>query len=200
MLGKIYKNITFENTLDSDSPEFNHVLSRCKKFCRNYKDVLANGCGIYLWGDIGVGKTHVTACIANNLLEKCVPVLFTNLFEISKAVRATFRRDSMQTEQNLMNQFSKIEILIFDDLGSEIFTNAKQEDTWLNGLLYDLINARYNAGKPTIFTSNYGLKELVEKRGISEKTVNRIFAMTKGAVMRISGESMRGKFTKELPF
>lgn len=200
LLRKIYKNVTFESTLESQNPEFNNVLKRCKRFCENHKKVIENGHGIYIWGDIGTGKTHLTACIANELLNKCVPVLFTNLFEVSKAVRATFKRDSDITEQNLMNQFSKIDFLIFDDLGSEVFTNAKQEESWLNGLLYDLINSRYNAGKSTIFTSNYGLKELVEKRGIAEKTVNRIFAMTNSAVMRISGESMRGKFGKEVPF
>lgn len=54
------------------------------------------------------GKTHITACIANNLLSKCVPVLFTNLFEISKAIKSTFSRESSQTEQDLIEKFSKI--------------------------------------------------------------------------------------------
>lgn len=36
--------------------------------------------------DKGVGKIHLITCMANNLISKCVPVMFTNLFEISKAV------------------------------------------------------------------------------------------------------------------
>lgn len=90
----------------------------------------------------------LTACMANYLISKCVPVLFTNLFEISKAVKSTFNRESNQTEQDLIQKFSNIEILFFDDLGTEIFTKSSGE-TWLQGLLFDLINKRTK--KPRYF-------------------------------------------------
>jgi len=89
--------------------------------------------------------------------------------------------------------------LFFDDLGTEKLTK-NQEDTWLQCLLFDLINRRYNARKTTIFSSNYSINELVTKRGLAKRTASRIAEMSAGAVLKISGESMRGKFTEKLPF
>ena len=190
LLGERYKNVTFENTQTGVSTSFDVAFNRCKKYCEVYEQVLKNGYGIYLFGDKGVGKTHLTACMANYLISKCVPVLFTNLFEISKSVKSTFNRESNQTEQDLIQKFSNIEILFFDDLGTEIFTKSSGE-TWLQSLLFDLINKRYNNRKATIFSSNYSLNSLINERGIMEKTVDRISEMTNGAVIKITGKSLR---------
>lgn len=192
LLGEIYKNVTFENTQTGVSSSFDVAFNRCKKYSEVYEEVLKNGYGIYLFGDKGVGKTHLTACMANYLVSKCVPVLFTNLFEISKSVKSTFNRESTQTEQDLIQKFSNVEILFFDDLGTEIFTKNSGE-TWLQGLLFDLINKRYNNRKATIFSSNYSLNSLINERGIMEKTVDRISEMTNGAVIKITGKSLRGR-------
>jgi DNA replication protein DnaC len=135
-------------------------------------------------------------------MENFVPVLFTNLFEISKAVKSTFGRGSSgkvsfskvsassETEQSLIEKFSKINLLIFDDLGKEIFVK-NEADTWMQNLLFNLINRRYNELKSTIFSSNYSLKELVEKRGLDEATADRIAEITKNFVLKISGKSRR---------
>lgn len=193
LLGERYKNVTFENTQTGVSSSFDIAFNRCKKYCEVYEKVIENGYGIYLFGDKGVGKTHITACMANYLISKCVPVLFTNLFEISKSVKSTFNRESNQTEQDLIQKFSNIDILFFDDLGTEIFTKSSGE-TWLQGLLFDLINKRYNNRKATIFSSNYSLNSLINERGIMEKTVDRISEMTNGAVIKITGKSLRGLY------
>ena len=127
------------------------------------------------------------------MLKKCVPVLLTNLFEISKAIKSTFQNGFHESEQEFFERFEKVSFLIFDDLGVEIFTK-NDRDTWLQALLFDLINRRYNAKKPTIFSSNYSLNELVNLRGIADRTVDRISEMTSGAVFKFDGESMRSKF------
>lgn len=199
LLGERYKCVTFENSKTGINASFDMAFNRCKKYCELYATTVKNGYGIYLFGDKGVGKTHITACMANFLLSKQIPVLFTNLFEISKAVKSTFNRESSRTEQALIDKFSNIEVLFFDDLGTEIFTKSSGE-TWLQGLLFDLINKRYNNQKSTIFSSNYSLNSLVNERGMMEKTVDRISEMTSGAVMKITGSSLRGKTKSEVLF
>lgn len=190
LLGERYKFVTFENSETGINPSFDTAFNRCKKYCEIYEETIKNGYGIYLFGDKGVGKTHLTACMANYLMSKCVPVLFTNLFEISKAVKSTFSRDSSQSEQVLIEKFSNIDVLFFDDMGTEVFSK-NSGDTWLQGLLFDLINKRYNQKKATIFSSNYSLNSLINERGIMEKTVDRISEMTSGAVIKIAGKSLR---------
>lgn len=199
LLGERYKSVAFSSSKTGINHSFDLAFNRCKKYCELYEETVKNGCGIYLFGDKGVGKSHLTACMANFLLAKCVPVLFTNLFEISKAVKSTFSRESSQTEQILIQKFSDIDVLFFDDLGTEIFTKNSGE-TWLQGLLFDLINKRYNNQKATIFSSNYSLNSLINERGIMEKTVDRISQMTSDAVMKIEGRSLRGKVDNEILF
>ena len=198
LLGERYKNATFESSKTGINPSFDRAFKRCRKYCELYEKTIKNGYGIYLFGDKGTGKTHLTACMANDLIAKCVPVLFTNLFEISKAVKSTFNRESNQTEQSLIEKFANIEVLFFDDLGTEVFTKSSG-DTWLQSLLFDIINKRYNSKKATIFSSNHSLNELINKSGIAEKTVDRISEMTSGAVMKIEGMSLR-KIKKESIF
>jgi DNA replication protein DnaC len=200
LLGKRYRDVTFENSKTGLNSSFDTAFNRCKKYCEVYEEVLEKGMGIYLFGDKGVGKTHITACIANEFLKSCVPVLLTNLFEISKAIKSTFRRESAETEQMLFNRFAQVDFLFFDDLGTEVFSK-NADDTWMQTLLFDLINERYNSGKPTIFSSNYSLNDLINKRGVAEKTVDRISEMTSGAIMKIQGESWRKKISdKGIPF
>ena len=199
LLGERYKNTTFESSQTGYNSSFDKAFKRCRKYCEIHEITIKNGYGIYLFGDKGTGKTHLTACMANDLMSKCVPVLFTNLFEISKAVKSTFGRETVQTEQALIDKFSNIDVLFFDDLGTEIFTK-NSNDTWLQGLLFDLINKRYNCKKATIFSSNYSLNDLINKRGIAEKTVDRISEMTSGAVMKIEGTSLRNIQNQEKIF
>jgi DNA replication protein DnaC len=199
LMGKRYENVTFENSETGTNSEFETAFNRCRKYCEVWEDVLKNGQGIYLFGDKGVGKTYLTACMANDLIKKFVLVLFTSLFEISKAVKSTFNKRSQESEQELIDKFSQTEFLVFDDLGTEIFTK-NQEDTWQQSLLFDLINHRYNAKKPTIFSSNHSINDLVTVRGLMDKTADRICQMSSGAVMKITGKSRRNEKAENLMF
>ncbi len=190
LLGEKYKNVNWNTTKTGINDSFDTAYNRCYKYSQNPEAIRKDGFGIYLWGDKGVGKTHLAAAITNSLLAKGIPVLFTNLFKISKSIKATYQRGATKTELDLINEFSNMSFLIFDDLGSEVFAK-NQDDNWIQGILYDLINERYNSGKPTIFTSNYDLNELVSQRKIMNKTVDRIQEMTKGAVIKIKGQSLR---------
>jgi DNA replication protein DnaC len=199
LLSEKYKDVRWNVTKTGVNTSFDTAFNRCFRYSQIPDEVQKNGFGIFIWGDKGVGKTHLTAAVANSLLSKGIPVLFTNLYRISKAVKGTFAKGSEKTEQQLVDEFTNINFLVFDDLGSEVFT-SKQEDNWLQGLLYDLINERYNSGKPTIFTSNYNLNGLITERKIMDKTIDRIQEMTKGAVIHIQGESRRSKYDGTPPF
>ena len=199
LLGERFKNAAFETTQTGANLSFDIAFKRCKQYCEIYEETVKNGYGIYLFGDKGVGKTHLTACMTNFLISKYVPVLFTNLFEISKAIKSTFNRNSSQSEQLLIQKFSNIDVLFFDDLGTEIFTKNSSE-TWFQSLLFDLINKRYNNQKATIFSSNYSLNALINERGIMEKTVDRISELTSGAVMRFVEKSLRNALKNQAMF
>lgn len=190
LLGTRYQNNTFEKTERGHNKSFDEALARCKRYCDIADEVLKKGYGIYIYGDKGTGKTHLTSCMAHELISQYKQVLFTNFFEIGKAIRSTFNGNGSETD--LINKFSNIDFLFIDDIGTERVVSTNGEDLWLQEKIFDVINKRYNNMKPTIFTSNHNLQELITDRGIMDKTVDRIAEMST-AILEIKGASYRIK-------
>lgn len=186
-LSERYKDVTFDNCITGENESFDIAYNRCKKYCENSNEILKNGYGIYLWGDKGTGKTHLTGCMANELMKQYKQVLFTSFFEISKIIRSTFKGNG--SEADTINKIANVDFLFIDDLGTEKVTKDG-EDTWLQEKIFEIINKRYNNMKPTIFTSNYSLQQLVQERGLLDKTVDRILEMST-AIIKVEGRSNR---------
>lgn len=201
LVGK-YANITFENTLlNGASESFKAAYKRLKTYSEIADTVLEKGYGIYLYGDCGVGKTHLTACLANSLFNQGYRVLFTNAFNISKRIRSTYRNRATESEESIINSLTSIDFLFIDDLGTERYVDKDGEDNWLQERLYVIFNARLAEKKPTICTSNLEMSDLVNKRGLQLKTMDRLFELS-SAVIKIEGENYRHKLKQQgkLPF
>lgn len=189
LLGEEYKDATFAKTTLYSS-EYSAVFARCEKYCKVAKEVLEKGHGIYLHGNPGTGKTHLMACIANDLLAKGYATLFTSMGEISKAIRSTYNNQSNETEENFIRRLTSVDFLFLDDFGTERLSKEGQ-DLWLQEKVFDIVNSRYNNRKPMLFTSNYSLSQMISERGLSEKTADRIGQ--KCAVLELKGEGYRKK-------
>lgn len=198
LLGDRYKDTTFDITITGNNKMFDNAFKRCRNYCEVSSKVLKEGYGMYIYGDSGTGKTHLTACMVNELIKQNRPTLFTNFFEISQIIRSTFKNNS-DSEINMIEKISNIDFLFIDDLGTEkVTTNG--EDNWLQTKIFEILNKRYNNKKPTVFTSNYSLEQLETERGLMSKTVDRILEMST-AILKIEGESYRIKNRKnEIPF
>ena len=123
--------------------------------------------------------------------------MFTNFSDISKHIRSTF--NGRGNEIDFMNKLTQVDFLFIDDFGTEMVTR-NNEDLWLQEKIFDIINNRYNNNKPIIFTSNYSLLEMLDKRGLADKTVDRINEMCE--IMKLEGRSYRqkAKAQKVIPF
>ena len=194
LLGERYKNATFDTTDKAVSEDFLKAYSRCKGYCDIAEEALKKGYGIYIYGNSGTGKTHLTACMCNELISKSQQCLFTNFFEISRLIRSTFNKN-IEAEV-VIKRICDIDFLFIDDLGTEVL-RKNGEDNWLQEQVFDIINKRYNNRKPTIFSSNHSLNELITERGMMEKTVDRIMEMST-AIIKLNGTSYRAKNRKAL--
>ena len=191
LLGERFKTVSFESSERGVNKSFDAALARCEAYCRAEKEVFDKGYGIYIYGDNGTGKTHLAACIVNELTKRLRPVIFSNFSEIAKL---TYRNPSK------LIMLNACDFLIIDDLGVERMRNTDGEDLWSQELLYAYINSRYIRKLPTIFTSNYSLSQLVNECGIAKRTVDRIAEMS-NAVLKITGSSRRlHKANEDLPF
>lgn len=196
LIGKRYHNARFDKC-DLSNESFKKAWSRCKKYCEISDIVLDNGYGIYLFGKSGTGKTHLMACMCNELLSHMKQCLFTNFLEISKSLRATYSSRT-ETEEKLIDKICDIDYLFIDDIGTERLT-SNGDDNWMQEKVYDIINKRYNDKKPTVFTSNYSFAELVNERGMMDKTVDRMLEMS-NAILKIEGNSHRSIRDRDIPF
>ncbi len=68
------------------------------------------------------------------------------------------------------------DFVFFDDIGKESIGDRKS--AYNSRIMYEIINARYNAKKPTIFSSNYSLNDLIAVLGVDRATVERITEMS----------------------
>ena len=185
LLGERYKDALFENTETSHSADFKGIYDRCKRYCEIAEDILINGIGIYLYGTNGTGKSRLTACMGNELMDNGYTVLYTNFTEIAR---------QMLKGDEFITQLSKVEFLFIDDFGTEKVAKG-DEDMWLQEKVFEVINKRYIDRKPIIFTANYSLKELIEDRGMAKRSVDRIMEMCE--LMKLNGESYRKTAMKQ---
>lgn len=187
MMDSRYRNCTFDTCEIGDNPEFNNAYARCKRYCTNAAVILQKGLGIYIYGDVGVGKTHLIACMANALMEnkeKHYTVLFTSISSLIKRITSTFNGGSNETEEDIMKSLKLVDFLFIDDIGSE-----QADSQFMQSKIYDIINLRYSIKKPVIFTSNLSLYDLA-RSGYEQKTYDRIKQMS-SVTLRITGKSRR---------
>lgn len=116
---------------------------------------------LYIVGEYGTGKTEAACAALRHAMSAIKPngqhpvVRFVTLGEIKREVTATWHTEGSESE--VLSRYAGVSLLCIDDLGKELNSKPALD------ALFSVINARYNAMKPTIFTSQYG-KELLTQR------------------------------------
>ena len=186
LLSKRYKDCNFDK-INVINEAHMTIISRLKKYCDKFKGN-GNGLGIYLYGNTGSGKTLLTACMLNNLNSQYIECLFTNMFKLRQEL---FSAD-IKKQKEFIDKVIKVPVLFIDDFGTES-VKKNGEDNYLQDLMYDIINSRYNNMLPIIYTSNYSLRECLEERGILKKTIDRIYETTVQIKLDIPSYRLREK-------
>jgi DNA replication protein DnaC len=103
---------------------------------------------LILFGNFGVGKTHLAAAIANEALRRHYRVLFAIVPDLLDHLRSTFGPSSEIQYDERFETIRDVPLLVLDDLGTENTT------AWAREKLFQIINHRYNFALPTVITSN----------------------------------------------
>lgn len=105
--------------------------------------------GLLFHGPYGVGKTHLAIAILKAVIRKCgAKGYFFETPELLRQVRNTYNNSVDETEMGVLGPVLHAELLVLDDLGTE------KTSEWVQETLGLVVNTRYNARRPTIFTSN----------------------------------------------
>ena len=139
------------------------ALNTADSFIKNFDKDFQN---LFIYGNVGVGKSFLSNCIAKELLSSGHSVMYfssANFFTVM--ANATFKRDDFDAAYAYERIFDA-DLLVIDDLGTE-YTNSFSASQ-----LFSCINERLLTRKSTIISTNLTLATLKEQ--YSERSFSRI--------------------------
>ena len=127
---------------------------------------LMKGRSVYVYGEVGIGKTLAVTRVSEKLIRKGEAVRFYNAAELIMGLCGS---ESRRWYEEAM----KAGIMVIDDIGTEYVSE------WSLERLFMLIDGRYRQGGGTIYTSNMSVRQLKGRYGkvnelMSERIVNRL--------------------------
>ena len=142
-------------------------MSMYLKKCRSYVDTFGKEVrSIIMRGDTGLGKTHLSLAIANEVIKKGFGVIYCSAPDIlAKLEKEQFSRN-YNREESTEDTLKECDLLIFDDIGSEFST------AFTKNKIYNLVNYRLSSNKPTIISTNLTFKEM--EQIYSQRFISRI--------------------------
>lgn len=195
MIGDRYKNIRLAGATITEHNKT--VYEKCRKYVENAKAMRENNIGLYIYGDNSSGKTYLTACVCNELLWQGYRCIYTNLATILNEIRRSYDGQGMG-ECELIARLQTYDFAFIDDLGKEFIGREYNATTakWAEEKLFEIINARYNAQKPTVFSSNYEIAELASVLNLDKAIIERINEMAT-RVLKLDGDDFRSDARKD---
>lgn len=164
------------------------IMERNFQYCKRYTESFTDGVGNLLFvGGTGLGKTFLSACIANAVTDKGFSVAYESAPQLfSKLEKNRFNPDD-QSRQDAAN-FADCDLLIIDDLGTELPGN------FVTAALYSLLNERLLNNKCMLISTNLNADEIALR--YSPQIASRIQGRFKG--LTFVGEDIRIKKARGL--
>lgn len=189
LLGERYKNLMFENAVITENN--NKAYTKCKNYVDKSDEVYRNNIGLYIYGDNSSGKTFLTACLCNELIWKGYRCIYTNLASILNEIRSLYDGNGMG-ECELLWNLQSFDFAFIDDLGKEFLGREFNSGSakWAEEKLFEVLNSRYNAKKPTIFSSNYSISELASVLNLDKAIIERVNEMAT-RIIKLEGDDFR---------
>lgn len=128
-----------------------------KKYVENWEKFKAEGTGLIYIGKFGTGKTHLAFAIANELLNKGIPVVYETLINLMEKLKLGYEKDSDLGYYEVLKLYCECDLLIIDDLGKEKLSE------WVLEKLFQIINTRYENMLPILITTNYNEEEIIKR-------------------------------------
>lgn len=166
------------------------ALSLAQRFVNGFEKAWDGGYGLIFLGTCGTGKTHLACAIMIELIRKYKGFYpkYYRASAIFTAVRDTYRNGSSTTEEEAINYFSGLSLLVIDEIGVQKGSDSERR------ILFSILENRMSSKLPTILITNLNAKDLEELVG--ERLYDRIRARCVPALLM--GESMRKPATPDV--
>ena len=190
LMDEKFNECTFGNWIIEENNKKLYNLGT--RYCQKWDDIKKENVGLILHGNPGTGKTFLSFCIANYLIERYVPTIAISSIGILSRIKETYSSYGKEGEAEIIRTIQNADLLVLDDLGAENNTE------WSKEKLYEIVDFRYRNEKPIVITTNLSMDALKNKLtgedGVS-RTYDRIIEMCQP--VEIKGESKRVKKASE---
>jgi DNA replication protein DnaC len=186
-LPKRYRGVSFERPPVSDiartAPD---QIAQVRRYVRAIERNLDSGRGLWIQGDVGTGKTTLAMLVSKAALDAGRTVAIYSLPRLLNLLRESL--DSEGGKLGFIDRLGAVDLLHIDDLGAEHQTD------WVLEQLYSIVNARYEAERAIVATTNLMPDELDERLGA--RTVSRLVEIC-GDPIPLDGRDRRREFRAE---
>ena len=155
---------------DKTIDNYNNPPQQIYQYINNPKSLL-------LAGNVGTGKTHLAVGLYKKLLEMDRKVKFIPSVEMLYDIRRNVTKDI----DAAINNYTKYEYLIIDDIGAEKMTD------WVKEIFYLIIDRQYRDMKHIVITTNMSSEEM--SSNLDYRVVSRLMEM--GDVIKFNGKDNR---------
>ncbi len=128
-------------------------------YAAGFGSARATGANFVLRGEPGTGKTHLACALLMEVRNQGHSGLYTTLSDALRYLRSAYDRSDL-TESDAMRRFTKPDLLVLDEAQSCI---GKAETR--PSLLFDMLDTRCAALRPTVLVSNSHFADLREFLG-----------------------------------
>lgn len=179
---------TFDSYIITEANKHAHEAGR--RFIENFGKDNINKYGLFIAGNIGVGKSFLAFCIANYLILKGHSVIVTTPEDLLNNIKHSYDKGN-QSEFEILKIYKDVDLLILDDIGKEELTE------WGLAKLNNILYYRHENFKSVILTTNYNDELLIKRISPSDDTLtasailDRLY-QTCSAII-ITGKSWRVK-------
>lgn len=171
------------NADDGSDPKIGGIIRR---YVEKRGEMLEKNIGLLLHGGTGGGKTFWASCIANAMIDNGVSAMITTVPALISSMSADFEAN----KAHVLDQIAYTRFLVLDDIGFERQTSYAAEK------MFEIIDARYRAGRPLIVTTNLSLEEIKNPSSMEYKRVfDRIIEMC--TPLHVSADGRRQAIARE---
>jgi DNA replication protein DnaC len=168
VIPKRFAHVAFDRPPVTAMPA--EIVRVVRRFAATIDEQLDAGRGLWLMGDVGTGKTTLATLVSRAALEAGRGVAIYSLPDLVRQIRRTYDEGADLSDVELIDRLAAVDLLQLDDLGAE------RTSEWVLEQLYSIVNARYEAERTIVLTTNItDVDEL--RRQVGPRTVSRLTEM-----------------------
>lgn len=160
-----FHNRTLSSYLAANSGQ-KSALAFATEYAEGFESAQKTGRSAIFCGRPGTGKTHLAVGIGLHAMTLGKLVLFTTVQRAVRRVKDSWRKDSNESETDVIDMMVEPDLLILDEIGVQFGSDFEKN------LMFDILNERYEKNRPSLLLSNLTAEEV--KAFLGERVYDRL--------------------------